>query len=37
MAGIVDQVSFAVMRRTATTDCFANVRHFQVAGLKLLF
>ncbi len=36
-AGIVDHVSFAVMRRLGVTDVFTNDRHFQAAGFTLLF
>lgn len=36
-AGIVDQVSFVVMRRLGISDAFTNDRHFQAAGLKILF
>lgn len=36
-AGIVDQVSFAVMRRLGLTDAFTNDRHFRVAGFTTLF
>jgi uncharacterized protein len=36
-AGIVDQVSFAVMRRIGLTDVFSNDRHFAAAGFHLLF
>src|SRR3954454_17459222 len=31
-AGIVDQVSFVVMRRLGITEAFTNDRHFQAAG-----
>lgn len=36
-AGIVDHVSFAVMRRLEITDAFTNDRHFQAAGFTTLF
>jgi predicted nucleic acid-binding protein len=36
-AGIVDHVSFAVMRRLDITDAFTNDRHFQAAGFTTLF
>jgi len=36
-AGIVDHVSFAVMRRLGITDVFSNDRHFQAAGFNTLF
>lgn len=36
-AGIVDQVSFIVMRRLGITDVFTNDRHFQAAGFNTLF
>lgn len=36
-AGIVDQVSFAVMRRLGLTEAFTNDRHFQAAGFVTLF
>ena len=36
-AGIVDQVSFAVMRRLGITDAFTNDRHFKAAGFRALF
>jgi len=36
-AGIVDQVSFVVMRRLAITEAFTNDRHFQAAGFHTLF
>jgi predicted nucleic acid-binding protein len=36
-AGIVDHVSFAVMRRLAITDAFTNDRHFKTAGFNALF
>lgn len=36
-AGIVDQVSFIVMRRWGITEAFTNDRHFQAAGFRALF
>jgi uncharacterized protein len=36
-AGIVDQVSFTVMRRLGLTEAFTNDRHFQAAGFVTLF
>jgi predicted nucleic acid-binding protein len=36
-AGIVDHVSFVVMRRLGITEAFTNDRHFQAAGFTLLF
>ena len=36
-AGIVDHVSFTVMRRLGLTDAFTNDRHFQAAGFQVLF
>jgi len=36
-AGIVDHVSFMVMRKFAITDAFTNDRHFKAAGFKTLF
>jgi len=36
-AGIVDQVSFVVMRRLAITEAFTNDRRFQAAGFHTLF
>ncbi len=36
-AGIVDLVSFTVMRRLKITEAFTNDRHFQAAGFKVLF
>jgi uncharacterized protein len=36
-AGIVDQVSFLVMRRLGLTDAFTNDRHFEAAGFATLF
>lgn len=36
-AGIVDHVSFQVMRRLGITHVFSNDRHFQAAGFTVLF
>jgi uncharacterized protein len=36
-AGIVDHVSFAVMRRLGLTDAFTNDKHFAAAGFTTLF
>jgi predicted nucleic acid-binding protein len=36
-AGIVDCVSFVVMRRLGITDAFSNDKHFQAAGFHTLF
>jgi predicted nucleic acid-binding protein len=36
-AGIVDQVSFVIMRRLGITEAFTNDRHFQAAGITTLF
>jgi predicted nucleic acid-binding protein len=36
-AGIVDQVSFAVMRRLGITQAFTNDSHFKAAGFETLF
>jgi predicted nucleic acid-binding protein len=36
-AGIVDQMSFEVMRRLGITEAFTNDRHFQAAGFTVLF
>jgi predicted nucleic acid-binding protein len=36
-AGIVDHVSFAVMRRIGITKAFTNDRHFRAAGFETLF
>ena len=35
--GIVDQVSFAVMRRLGIARAFTNDHHFQAAGFEILF
>lgn len=36
-AGIVDQVSFAVMRRLGITEALTNDHHFHAAGFTVLF
>lgn len=36
-AGIVDLVSFEVMRRLGIDEAFTNDRHFQMAGFTTLF
>jgi predicted nucleic acid-binding protein len=36
-AGIVDYVSFSVMRQRAATDVFTNDQHFAAAGFRTLF
>lgn len=36
-AGIVDHVSFIVMRRLSITEALTNDRHFQAAGFVTLF
>jgi len=36
-AGIVDHVSFTVMRRLGITKAFTNDRHFRAAGFETLF
>ena len=36
-AGVVDHVSFVVMRRLAMKEAFTNDRHFQAAGFVTLF
>jgi uncharacterized protein len=36
-AGIVDHVSFIVMRRLGITEAFTNDRHYQAAGFVTLF
>lgn len=36
-AGIVDHISFAVMRRLGIAEVFGNDRHFQAAGFTVLF
>lgn len=35
--GIVDLISFAVMRRLGITESFTNDKHFAAAGFKVLF
>lgn len=35
--GIVDLISFAIMRRTGSIDAFANDRQFAAAGFNRLF
>jgi predicted nucleic acid-binding protein len=37
MAGIVDQLSFLVMRRLGLTEAFTNDAHFRAAGFETLF
>jgi predicted nucleic acid-binding protein len=36
-AGIVDQISFIIMRRLGLTQAFTNDRHFRAAGFQTLF
>jgi uncharacterized protein len=36
-AGIVDQISFAVMRRLGIRQAFTNDEHFRAAGFETLF
>jgi predicted nucleic acid-binding protein len=36
-AGIVDHISFVVMKRVGLTEAFTNDRHFQAAGFTTLF
>ncbi len=36
-AGIVDQVTFQVMRRLGITEAFTNDAHFLAAGFRVLF
>ncbi len=36
-AGLVDNLSFAVMRRLGLTEAFTNDRHFASAGFHVLF
>jgi predicted nucleic acid-binding protein len=36
-AGIVDHLSFQVMRRLGITEAFTNDKHFQAAGFTVLF
>jgi predicted nucleic acid-binding protein len=35
--GIVDCISFAVMRRLGLTEAFTNDQHFTAAGFRTLF
>ena len=35
--GVVDHISFVVMRRVGITDAFTNDRHFKTAGFNALF
>jgi predicted nucleic acid-binding protein len=36
-AGLVDHLSFVVMRRDGLTEAFTNDRHFSAAGFRTLF
>jgi len=36
-AGVVDHVTFLIMRRLGLTEAFTNDRHFETAGFILLF
>ncbi len=36
-AGIVDHVSFVIMRRLGITEAFTNDQHFQATGFTTLF
>ena len=36
-AGIVDQISFVVMRRLGLKQAFTNDRHYVAAGFEVLF
>jgi len=36
-AGIVDHISFAVMRRSGIACAFTNDRHFRAAGFEILY
>jgi predicted nucleic acid-binding protein len=36
-AGVVDHVSFVLMRSLGMTDAFTNDRHFRMAGFRTLF
>jgi predicted nucleic acid-binding protein len=36
-AGLVDHLSFVVMRRLGLEEAFTNDRHFQAAGFRTLF
>ena len=35
--GLVDEISFAIMRRLGLRQAFTNDRHFTDAGFELLF
>lgn len=37
LAGLVDHLSFAVMRRLGLSEAFTNDRHFLAAGFHVLF
>jgi hypothetical protein len=37
LSGIVDQVTFAVMRRMGISKAFTNDQHFRAAGFETLF
>ena len=37
LAGIVDHVSFVIMRRLGIIEAFTNDKHFQAAGFTVLF
>lgn len=37
LTGVVDHLSFAVMRRLGLTRAFTNDQHFQAAGFEILF
>jgi uncharacterized protein len=36
-AGVIDHVSFQVMRRLGITEAFTNDKHYQAAGFTVLF
>jgi predicted nucleic acid-binding protein len=36
-AGVVDQISFVLMRREGITEAFTNDEHFRAAGYVALF
>ncbi len=36
-AGIIDQTSFAIMRRLGIRQAFTNDKHFEAAGFEILF
>jgi predicted nucleic acid-binding protein len=36
-AGIVDHLSFVVLKRVGVTDVFSNDRHFKAAGFSTMF